>query len=491
MRVVVRDPPRVAERLSAISRLLARGVAYHHSGMLPILREYVELCFQQRLVKLVFATETLAVGVNMPARCVAFTQLDKPDDTGAKEGHRWLRVDEFWQMAGRAGRRGLDTVGYVVYAPTLSVAGLRNVAPVHELNRMLTGDVAPATSQLDVDRPFVLRHLARGHDVKILTRTLRADELQRETAVAKRRLANPSVTGDDLGLGDAGELAAQFARYDEIERRLAALDPTAAQGATAMGVRRPKLSQKDAKKLQKERRELLDAHPGFVQAKDRADAAAKARSEIAAKESELQDKWTEAKQWLVEAGFVDGRDDALTPRGRCAAAFSDGEPLIVGTCVADGALEGLALREVCAFLCLFIPNRATSGRKDDTDGKNGLLPLLDNVEPPSPALVEVFDYADELAAQLHKEPLDRTLALLMLDWCRTKDIHRIAQCVDPHLLGSFVKAVMRVLSYVDVVREVLLGLAAYETHNRLDNHADALLHGLVTNESLYLRIDDD
>jgi superfamily II RNA helicase len=51
--------------------LLNRGVAYHHSGMLPILREFVELCFQQKLVKLVFATETLAVGVNMPVRLAA------------------------------------------------------------------------------------------------------------------------------------------------------------------------------------------------------------------------------------------------------------------------------------------------------------------------------------------------------------------------------------------------------------------------------------
>ena len=84
--------------------LLQRGVAYHHSGMLPVLREFVELCFQQKLVKLVFATETLAVGVNMPARTVVFTQLDKPND-GGKGGHRSLRPDEFWQMAGRAGRR--------------------------------------------------------------------------------------------------------------------------------------------------------------------------------------------------------------------------------------------------------------------------------------------------------------------------------------------------------------------------------------------------
>lgn len=57
--------------------------------MLPILREFVELCFQERLIKVVFATETLAVGVNMPARTVVFTQLDKPDNQGG--GHRWYR----------------------------------------------------------------------------------------------------------------------------------------------------------------------------------------------------------------------------------------------------------------------------------------------------------------------------------------------------------------------------------------------------------------
>merc|ERR1740133_218450 len=97
-----------------IMSLLDKGVAYHHGGMLPILREYVELMFQQKLIKLVFATATLAVGVNMPARTVVFSQLDKPND-GDLPGHRSLRPDEFWQMAGRAGRRGMDELGYVIY----------------------------------------------------------------------------------------------------------------------------------------------------------------------------------------------------------------------------------------------------------------------------------------------------------------------------------------------------------------------------------------
>lgn len=450
-----------------IDYLLSRGVAYHHSGMLPILREFVELCFQQRLVKLVFATETLAVGVNMPARTVVFSQLDKPDDTGAKEGHRWLRVDEFWQMAGRAGRRGLDVVGYVVYAPTLSVAGLKNVAPLHEVNRMLTGKVAPATSQLLVDRPFVLRHLNRGHDAAILKRTLRADELRRENDVARRRLKDAEPIPEDL--------RQKIERFDHLELRLGATQST---GGISV-----KVSQKELKKLQREKRELLDSFPGggtaFLEAKRAATHAIRATDEIAAKDTQLQNAWEEAYNWLCEACFIDPTTKALTPRGKCAAAFSDGEPLILGTCIADGAIAHLTLPEVCAFLCIFIPNR--SG--DD--------PLPSDIAKPSANLQETLDYADELAAQLHKDKLDRKLALMMLDWCLTKDINHVAGCVDPSLLGSFVKAVMRVLSYVDVVREVLLGLGAYEAHNVLDHHTDALLHGLVTNESLYIRIDDE
>ena len=61
---------------------------------------------------------------------------------------------------------------------------------------------------------------------------------------------------------------------------------------------------------------------------------------------------------------------------------------------------------------------------------------------------------------------------------------------DPSMLGNFVKSVMRVASYVDVIREVCLGLAYYEVHNKLDNHMELLFGGLVTNESLYLRMAD-
>jgi ATP-dependent RNA helicase HelY len=89
---------------------LERGVAAHHAGMLPAFKEVVEELFLQRLVKVVFATETLALGINMPARTVVLERLDKFNG----EGRVNLTPGEYTQLTGRAGRRGIDTQGHSV-----------------------------------------------------------------------------------------------------------------------------------------------------------------------------------------------------------------------------------------------------------------------------------------------------------------------------------------------------------------------------------------
>ncbi len=86
------------------------GVACHHAGMIPLFKEAVEECFVRGLVKVVFATETLAVGINMPARAVVIEKLTKY--TG--DHHQLLRASEFTQLTGRAGRRGLDDIGHAI-----------------------------------------------------------------------------------------------------------------------------------------------------------------------------------------------------------------------------------------------------------------------------------------------------------------------------------------------------------------------------------------
>ncbi|MDE3081829.1 MAG: DEAD/DEAH box helicase [Acidobacteriota bacterium] len=105
---------------------LVRGLAAHHAGMVPAFREIVEQCFEHNLLAVVFATETLALGVNMPARSVALERFTKYSDAGKK----FLTSGEYAQMTGRAGRRGLDDEGHAVvcFAPDVALHDVARVA---------------------------------------------------------------------------------------------------------------------------------------------------------------------------------------------------------------------------------------------------------------------------------------------------------------------------------------------------------------------------
>jgi superfamily II RNA helicase len=107
-----RDYPAVGEHPHL--PYLFRGLACHHAGLLPNWKVLVERLFQAGLVKVVFATETLAAGINMPARTTILSSITKRSD----HGHRSLTASEFLQMSGRAGRRGMDPVGHVVIVAT-------------------------------------------------------------------------------------------------------------------------------------------------------------------------------------------------------------------------------------------------------------------------------------------------------------------------------------------------------------------------------------
>ena len=98
-----------------IIKLMEKGVAIHHAGIIPVFREMIELMYDKKYIKLLFATETFAVGLNMPTKCVIFTSLYKYNGNTMRE----LFSNEYTQMAGRAGRRGIDTIGHVIHCNNL------------------------------------------------------------------------------------------------------------------------------------------------------------------------------------------------------------------------------------------------------------------------------------------------------------------------------------------------------------------------------------
>ena len=130
--------------------LIKKGVASHHAGLLPGWKLLVERLFQQGLIKMVFATETLAAGINMPARTTVISSISKRTD----EGHRMLSANEFLQMSGRAGRRGMDEIGYVV------IVGTPFQTP-QEVATLATSDANPLESKFSPCYSMVLNLLQR------------------------------------------------------------------------------------------------------------------------------------------------------------------------------------------------------------------------------------------------------------------------------------------------------------------------------------------
>uniref|UniRef100_A0A3Q1J7A0 SKI2 homolog, superkiller viralicidic activity 2-like n=1 Tax=Anabas testudineus TaxID=64144 RepID=A0A3Q1J7A0_ANATE len=184
--------------------LLKRGIAVHHSGILPILKEVIEMLFSRGLVKVLFATETFAMGVNMPARTVVFDSIRKHDGTGFRN----LLPGEYIQMAGRAGRRGLDPTGTVII---LCKAGVHEMADLHV---MMLGKPTILQSQFRLTYTMIL-NLLRVEALRVTDMMRRSfSESHRDTQAQEKRISQLKQTLSSLPpLDTEGQLCDMMAYY--------------------------------------------------------------------------------------------------------------------------------------------------------------------------------------------------------------------------------------------------------------------------------------
>jgi superfamily II RNA helicase len=167
-----------AEREGELFAMARRGTAYHHAGLLPIQKELVERMFTSGLVKLLFTTETFALGINMPARTVVFHALEKFDGVSIEH----LRCREYQQMSGRAGRQGLDREGLVY-----SIVTDRDLleAPIE---RIVSGRAEPVVSRFGLSYSSLLHLLAAVGRERVHEAWEKSfDEFQRRSASDKAR----------------------------------------------------------------------------------------------------------------------------------------------------------------------------------------------------------------------------------------------------------------------------------------------------------------
>ena len=277
------------QQVHALAEILPRGLAFHHAGLLPGLKVLVETLFARGHLRAVFATDTLALGINMPARAVVVGSLSKFDG----QEMRLLTPNEYRQLTGRAGRRGMDVRGAAVipYSPW---------EPFEDSFRRITGELLPVTSSFVIRYNSIL-NLWRPGDVKHLRRICASSlrEYQRYVLWEQREMI----------------------RLEKLEKR--------AQKSKKAGKKKG-LASEGATQALEQRRKKIGAYP-----LSRAGAAELDGTIFA----------------LHALGYIDERDE-LTLRGRLLRGIFHPAGIMIVELMLGGALDELAaseLAEVCSW----------------------------------------------------------------------------------------------------------------------------------------------
>jgi superfamily II RNA helicase len=320
----------------ALVRLLEKGVAYHHSGLLPLLKEIVELLFSKGYVKVLFATETFAVGLNMPTKTAVFVNLKKYDDRAG--GMRLLRTDEYIQMAGRAGRRGKDTEGLVLYLPD------REPVAASELSQILHGARPPVQSRMDFHYDFLLKtlHTGRLDWLALLEQSYWYNQRKQQIAATTKALA---------------DLEARIAALPITTEQIAACEQRAALEHTFK-------SSTNAKKKEAQRalERWKNTHVGA--AYDTAWRTFQSRLTLLQDAAALQGdlKTLEAHADLVRprlafleaTGYLEKGTSTLTLRGTLATEVNEGNPLLLTELFLSKTAHELPAPALASLLSVFL-----------------------------------------------------------------------------------------------------------------------------------------
>ncbi|CAI9099042.1 OLC1v1035803C1 [Oldenlandia corymbosa var. corymbosa] len=193
--------------------LLQRGIAVHHSGLLPIIKEMVEILFQEGLVKALFATETFAMGLNMPAKTVVFTSVKKWDG----DSHRYIGSGEYIQMSGRAGRRGKDERG-------ICIVMVDEQMEMNTLKDMVLGKPAPLVSTFRLSYYTILNLMSRAEGQFTAEHVIKNSfhQFQHEKALPDIGKKISALEEEAVKLDSSGE--AEVAEYHKLKLELRELE---------------------------------------------------------------------------------------------------------------------------------------------------------------------------------------------------------------------------------------------------------------------------
>lgn len=477
-------------RFAQFRHALEEGFAAHHAGMIALFKQIVERLFEEGLIKVVFATETLALGINMPARSVIIEKLEKYDGTGIVG----LTPGEYTQLTGRAGRRGIDTIGNAIvvdhrgFKPETAVAlSSKRVYPLHSsfkptfnmaVNLLNSSDYETARDTLD--------HSFAQWEANASAWQIEARIESLEKAIAGYEDAMACEYGDFTELL---RIRMQLSDLQKNERRRLKHEVFRDNAEKSRAFRR--LDVRIAALKEREHDHPCKACPDFAQHMKWGNRWIRETRELA----RLRDRYDSrtgsvARQFdrictiLERLGYLeradeDGvRDYTLTEHGQLLRRLYSERDLVLAQAITAGTLDGLDAAQLAALISsmLYEARRGEGGEpRRYPGGPHGL------VAQRAHELAELDDQmlmlCEDLGVTNYLQPLDFGIVDIVYDWARGDSLSEVLEHTEL-TAGDFVRNAKRLADvlqqiaaaepYMDVEHVELAARAheAYEAVNR-------------------------
>ena len=459
-----RDIPSTLQLLE----MLEYGTSIHHSGLLPIQKELIEVLFSRGLIKFLFATETFAVGVNMPTRSVIFTELSKHDGKGA----RVLRYDEFMQMSGRAGRRGKDPEGYVIYCP------LRAIEPKHEIMSLLKGKSLKLVSQYNESANTFLR----------LLNTTTYDEIG---AFYKKTLYGLEQT---MGVA---YYEREYAELTEELQMIPDIELTADEKEVVRLYMKLKLELENARgnarqKLQKQFDEISgkmnQATSDFIQndihRKHLIVEMKKVDENIEYSRNAIEINMEKIRDFNMELGLIT-QEPVITPYGKIVASLSNCCEVVLGKLIQDRFFDGLDWKTVGVVFACFSED-GPDGEDDIWDKTRaqldeGTIVALDSVWYTYGNIMETY-YKYEME---HRLNISFGFVIPFIKWIEKEPLIEVLRVYN-NFDGNFVKSIFKIRDICNEVLKVCVNFNLGELQEKINILLENLIYGIGCFNSLYI-----
>ena len=463
--------------------MLERGVAVHHAGILPVFREMIEMLFEKRMIKVLFATETLAVGVNFSTSSVVFTGLHKFD--GAVR--RPLYPHEYTQMAGRAGRRGIDTEGNVWICADL--CKLDSMRPA-TLQSIMSGTPPSLSSKFKLGLSMVLSLVDAG-------------------SATSQQLLSSTMLGSDLkaqgkaALEEAEGLAARAEAALEAKKWILSPDTAISRATEIQGELKQARKRKrgrllaELEQLKAEHRTLADDLNTLSSIAEAQALAAQKKEEARGPEAVLPSLIQATREMLIDEGFMEPGGCALTTKGRIAQHLREAHPLALAALLSSEDLCGdLSPGQLAAVLSC---QCGVAGASDADTQWQALTPRSSS-EPVNraakkyAALLNHFENAERRYGTMSGECYEQSMLVLehVLQWSMaTNETECKAVLASVTIesgigVGMFVKALLKICNLASEVTKAAEEVGNLKMKEIATAVPAALLKYVATAQSLYV-----